>query len=102
MTLLEDIEKQLRALPPEKQSEVLDFIAFLQQRTNASQPVKPRSLKKHPAFGSWKKRKIDALEYQQKLRAETQERKSYSASFSALHTFCHGFHEFARIVQRIS
>ncbi len=36
MTLLEQIEKQLSALPPEKQSEVLDFIAFLQQRANAA------------------------------------------------------------------
>ena len=70
MTLLEQIEKQLSALPPEKQGEVLDFIAFLQQRVNASQPVKRRSLKKHAAFGSWKNRKIDAIKYQQNLRAE--------------------------------
>jgi len=39
MTLLEQIEKQLSTLPPEKQSEVLDFIAFLQQRANALQPA---------------------------------------------------------------
>jgi hypothetical protein len=70
MTLLEQIEKQLSALPAEKQNEVLDFIAFLQQRANASQLVKRRSLKKHAAFGSWKKRKIDAIKYQQNLRAE--------------------------------
>ena len=70
MTLLEQIEKQLSALPPEKQGEVLDFIAFLQQRVNASQPVKRSSLKKHAAFGSWKNRKIDAVKYQQSLRAE--------------------------------
>ena len=70
MTLLEQIEEQLSALPPEKQSEVLDFIAFLQQRANALQPVKGRSLKKHNAFGSWKDRKIDAVKYQQNLRAE--------------------------------
>jgi hypothetical protein len=70
MTLLEQIEKQLSVLPPEKQSEVLDFIAFLQQRTNALPHVKRRSLKKHTAFGSWKNRKIDAVKYQQNLRAE--------------------------------
>ncbi len=29
-----------------------------------------RSLSQHPAFGSWKKRKIDALEYQRRLRSE--------------------------------
>ena len=39
MTLLEQIEKQLSTLPPEKQSEVLDFIEFLQQRANALQPA---------------------------------------------------------------
>ncbi len=70
MTLLEQIEKQLSVLPPEKQSEVLDFIAFLQQRVNALPPEKQRSLKKHTAFGSWKNRNIDAIKYQQNLRAE--------------------------------
>jgi Protein of unknown function (DUF2281) len=70
MTLLEQIEKQLSALPAEKQNEVLDFIAFLQQRTNASQVVKRRSLREHTAFGSWKNRRIDAVKYQQNLRAE--------------------------------
>lgn len=70
MTLLEQIEKQLSALPPEKQSEVLDFIVFLQQRTANARFAKPLSLKAHPAFGSWKERRIDALEFQQNLRAE--------------------------------
>ncbi|MEW6285040.1 MAG: DUF2281 domain-containing protein [Chloroflexota bacterium] len=70
MTLLEQIEKQLSSLPPEKQSEVLDFIAFLQQRMKDSQPVKRRSLKEHAAFGLWKNRNIDAVKYQQSLRAE--------------------------------
>ncbi|MDQ3004321.1 MAG: DUF2281 domain-containing protein [Chloroflexota bacterium] len=70
MTLLEQIEKQLNALPPEKQSEVLDFISFLQQRLSASKPAGKRSLKKHAAFGSWKNRKIDAVKYQQSLRTE--------------------------------
>ncbi|MBA4379248.1 MAG: hypothetical protein C0393_00900 [Anaerolinea sp.] len=36
MTLLEQIEKQLSILPPEKQSEVLDFITFLQQRAQSA------------------------------------------------------------------
>jgi len=70
MTLLEQIEKQLSVLPPEKLSAVLDFIAFLQQRANALPPVKQRSLKAHTAFGSWKNRGIDAIKYQQNLRAE--------------------------------
>lgn len=70
MSLLEQIEKQLSALPPEKQSEVLDFIAFLQQRAEKSKPETRRSLKAHPAFGSWKHRNLDALEFQRNLRAE--------------------------------
>jgi hypothetical protein len=70
MTLAEQIEKQLKTLPPEKQGEVLDFISFLQQRVAPSPLVKSRSLKKHPAFGSWKNRKIDSVKYQQDLRAE--------------------------------
>jgi hypothetical protein len=32
MALTEQIQKQLGALPPEKQSEVLDFVTFLQER----------------------------------------------------------------------
>jgi hypothetical protein len=70
MTLLEQIEKQLSVLPPEKQEEVMDFIAFLQQRTGVLPPAKRVSLKEHAAFGSWKQRKIDAVQYQQNLRAE--------------------------------
>ena len=70
MTLSEQIQKQLTALPPEKQSEVMDFIAFLQQRVGLSQSVKRLPLKKHAAFGSWKNRKIDAIEYQRNLRSE--------------------------------
>ena len=70
MTLLEQIEKQLSVLPPEKQGEVLDFIVFLGQRVSASQPARRRSLTEHAAFGSWKNRKIDAIQYQQNLRAE--------------------------------
>lgn len=70
MTLLEQIQQQLRSLPPEKQSEVLDFVSFLQQKAAQSQPAQRRSLRKHPAFGSWRGRKINALEYEQNLRAE--------------------------------
>jgi mRNA-degrading endonuclease RelE of RelBE toxin-antitoxin system len=70
MTLAEEIRKQLDALPPEKQSEVLDFIEFLKQRSGLSQSVRKRSLKKHAAFGSWKHRRINAIQYQQNLRAE--------------------------------
>jgi hypothetical protein len=71
MTLIEQIQDQLRQLPFEKQSEVLDFVSFLQQRrTEMPQSKKPRALSKHPAFGSWRGRKIDALKYEQALRVE--------------------------------
>jgi hypothetical protein len=33
MTLVEQIQQHLLQLPPEKQSEVLDFVVFLHQRT---------------------------------------------------------------------
>ena len=32
MTLVEQIQKQISQLPPDKQSEVLDFVTFLQQQ----------------------------------------------------------------------
>ncbi len=71
MTLLEQIQKKVEKLPPEKQSEVVDFVSFLQQRADQSIPIKDRrSLKDHKAFGSWKNRHIDALKYEQDLRAE--------------------------------
>lgn len=70
MTLAEQIQKYVKQLPPEKQSEVLDFAAFLQKQVAISQPVRRRSLRSHPAFGSWRGRKIDALAYEQTLRSE--------------------------------
>jgi hypothetical protein len=39
MTLSEQIQKQLGALPPEKQSEVLDFVTFLQERTHSESSI---------------------------------------------------------------
>jgi hypothetical protein len=56
MTLLEQIEQQIGQLPPEKQSEMLDFAVFLQQRLEFPQQIKERSLRQHPAFGSWHER----------------------------------------------
>jgi hypothetical protein len=70
MTLAEQIQKYVNQLPPEKQNEVLDFVTFLQKRMVVSQPARRRSLRRHPAFGSWRGRKIDALAYEQTLRAE--------------------------------
>lgn len=70
MTLIEQIQQQLEQLPPEKQSEVLDFAMFLRERLASPPPSQGRSLGQHPAFGSWRERNIDALQYQQDLRAE--------------------------------
>ena len=70
MTLQEQIQKQIAKLPPEKQNEVMDFISFLQQQSPMRASRKRQSLKKHPAFGSWRGRKINALAYQSALRAE--------------------------------
>ena len=70
MTLLEQLEQQFKQLPPEKQNEVLDFVAFLRQRLMFKPLIQPRSLRQHPAFGAWRGRNIDALDYQRNLRAE--------------------------------
>ncbi len=70
MTVLELIQQQLQQLPPEKQSEVLDFAMFLRARLALTPPARERSLREHPAFGLWRERNIDALQYQQNLRAE--------------------------------
>ena len=71
MTLIEQIQQQVNLLPPEKQSEVLDFVTFLRERRGM--PAKPRALRQHPAFGAWRGRNIDALQYEQALRAEWDE-----------------------------
>jgi len=69
MTLLEQIQKELMLLPPEKQGEALDFILFLQQRSIVKLQ-KRNPLRTHPAYGSWRGRNIDALTYQQNVRSE--------------------------------
>lgn len=70
MNLMDQIQEQLEELPPEKQAEVLDFTMFLKQRLAKAKSVPFCSLKQHPAFGLWRDKKIDALRYQQDLRAE--------------------------------
>ena len=44
MTLIEQIQNQAGQLPPEKQKEALDFIAFLKQRSK--QPVSSETERK--------------------------------------------------------
>jgi hypothetical protein len=69
MTLLEQIQKEILLLPPEKQGEALDFILFLQKRT-ITIPQKKNPLHQHPAYGSWRGKNINALKYQQNIRSE--------------------------------
>lgn len=71
MGAVEQIQAQLLLLPPDKQREVLDFVKFLQREVGGAQPpVGQHSLRNHPAFGSWRGRQIDPLEYQEELRSE--------------------------------
>ncbi len=74
MGQLEQIQAQLRGLPPDKQREVLDFVTFLQQQQGTARVrLKQGSLRQHPAFGSWRGRDVDGLDYQRALRAEWDE-----------------------------
>jgi hypothetical protein len=70
MTLLEHIQKELQLLPPEKQSEALDFILSLQKQNSIKKPRTKVSIRQHPAYGSWRGRNIDAIKYQQDIRSE--------------------------------
>ena len=71
MGAVEQIQKQLLMLPPDKQREVLDFVKFLQQQVVGAQlPAGQRSMRQHPAFGSWRERQVAPLEYQDRLRSE--------------------------------
>lgn len=75
MSPVEQIQEQILRLPSDKQSEVLDFISFLQQQLpTAGQHLKKTSLRQHSAFGSWRERRVDALHYQCALRAEWDDR----------------------------
>jgi hypothetical protein len=71
MNQIEQIEERLQQLSIEKQIEVLDFVAFLQQQAIVTHSHPPkRSLREHPAFGSWHGRDIDAVDYQRAVRSE--------------------------------
>ncbi|MCI2429033.1 DUF2281 domain-containing protein [Candidatus Acetothermia bacterium] len=55
MSIEESVLERIRALPPEKQKEVLDFVEFLHKKSHTSQPR--RSLK-----GLWADLKVDITE----------------------------------------
>jgi hypothetical protein len=73
-TVIETINRYLVTLPPERQVEALDFVLLLKQRQSYSaergKAQLVRSLRSHPAFGLWRDRGVNALAYEQALRAE--------------------------------
>lgn len=73
MTLLEQLQKEIQHLPLEKQGEALEFIRSLQKKSRPK-PTGKISLRKHPAYGLWRGRNINALDYQQKVRTEWETR----------------------------
>ena len=78
MTIAENIQQHISLLPPEKQAEVFDFVLFLEQRQagegNVPTDVSARlSLREHPAFGTWKGRGVEGVEYTRLLRSEWDE-----------------------------
>lgn len=78
MTLLEEIQLRLSHLPLEKQSEVLDFVAFLQERVVILQSTSLDSERKQRiknAFSQLAELKTfaditDAVEWQRQIRVD--------------------------------
>jgi hypothetical protein len=78
MTLLEQIRQQLRTLPPEKQGEVLDYIAFLKMRSFESRAAasdKERGKRIKASFQQLAKMKTfsgiaDPIKWQKETRRE--------------------------------
>ena len=78
MTLMEQIQRQIRQLPPESQREVLDFITFLQlrprhQTVKVSGATRQQRIKK--TFAQLAKMKIfsdiaDPVEWQRQIRKD--------------------------------
>lgn len=71
MTLVEQIEEQLLRLPEAQQHAVLEYVTALRSHGEPlDASVRETSLGTHPAFGSWAKRNVDALVFEQQLRSE--------------------------------
>ena len=78
MSIAENIQQHISMLPPEKQAEVFDFVLFLEQRQAGENTVPTDlsarlSLREHPAFGAWKGRGVEGVEYTRLLRKEWDE-----------------------------
>lgn len=78
MTVLEEIQQRLKELPLEKQSEVLDFVTFLQAKDKTPQPAPEKvergkrilsALKKVVELNIFKDI-IDPVEWQRRIRRD--------------------------------
>lgn len=75
---VERVFQAAQQLSPTEQLELIQAISQALRRTVAKSEMETnltaqesgRSLRQHPAFGVWRDRQIDALEYEQALRAE--------------------------------
>lgn len=78
MSILEEAQKQLSILPPEKQREALDFIEFLAEKTRSTQPVATDAERKErirKAFAALAELKTfadipDPIEWQRQIRKD--------------------------------
>ena len=76
---VEQVFQAAQQLSPTEQLELIQIISQALRRTVAKSEMEAnrtaqesglRSLRQHPAFGAWRDRQIDALEYEQALRTE--------------------------------
>ncbi len=67
---IEKIVAMIERLPPEKQAEVADFVAFLSCRSESIQKSPNAPLTEEPLFGLWRSRKemVDSVAFVKRLR----------------------------------
>ena len=72
-TLVNLTDQQMKALDDYCREERVSRAEAVRRAVDRFLPARtrePRNLERHPAFGSWADRKIDALEYQMRMRGE--------------------------------
>jgi hypothetical protein len=78
MTLAEEAAKQMRALPPEKQRQALDFITFLREQTLKDEPESEKAERGEQIKAALQRMVelevfahiSDPVEWQRKIRAD--------------------------------
>jgi hypothetical protein len=76
-TIVDLPEEQIRALDAYSKKHGVSRAEAVRRAVAMFLPERrPRRLdfRNHPAFGSWQERNVDSIEYQQKLRAEWNDR----------------------------